>query len=150
MAHENGRDEYSGIYGYLSLGDFDYMRGCFEIFKLHLDETGDLQKARELFFKHTLEPYYSPIFDGLNTNVGDVVYRLSDYLTEEERQLMIAYPSEQGSLVFDDNPWDSLEDWRKQWEHNRQNSIPDFDFQHKLNTNNILELIQGIDITITG
>ncbi len=61
----------------------------------------------ELFFKLALQGFYSPMMDGMKSDAGHIIYRLSDYLTPEERQ---------GIVVYHSNPETSLDDWRTEWE----------------------------------
>lgn len=55
------------------------------------------------------------MWGGLNHRVGDIIYRLSDFVSEEERKRMAIYPADKGSITRETGPWDSLEQWRQQW-----------------------------------
>ena len=81
-----------------------------------LKETTELTNPvkRELLFNIALSPYYSPDGD-LPTNTGNILYRLSEFIPEEERMKIAVYPSEDGPIVQGGAHWDSLEDWRKEW-----------------------------------
>jgi hypothetical protein len=133
----------------LPVGDVPNMLSCFEFFKILSEETGDTEKARNMFFGHVLLGYYSPMFDHLTRDVGDVVYRLSDFLSDTERQAINIYPSDLGSLIVDGDRWDSLEDWRLAWERNRP-LIPYFDFGHGLEVLDLLRITRGGDETATS
>lgn len=90
-------------------------------------------KIIDEFFSWALLPYYTPYLPGdfyrLSQNAGHIIYRLSDFLTEEERQKIAIYPSEKGSMIIKmlsgNVQWDSLEDWRKSWEKEHP-IIPNF------------------------
>lgn len=90
----------------LPLGDLEKLR----------DLVGEYEKnpnlSTELFFSVALIPYYSPMWEGLDQQAGDVIYVLSEFVPEEKRRTMYVYPSSTGSLLEEDVKWDSLEDWR--------------------------------------
>ena len=130
------------------ISDIPYMMSCFEDFKIRLEETGDIGKARNSFFSHVLLGYYDAMFDGLSRNTGNVVYRLSDSLPDVERQMIEIYPSSTGSLAIDGAQWDSLEDWRKEWERNNP-FIPFFDFSPAIEGVELLEIVRVEDKTTT-
>ena len=111
---------------------------CFEELRLmNIDELKKLAKAvkeevsdnktkRLLFFHFALLPYYECLFwDGMSKDAGHIIYRISDFLTKEERCNIEIYPTDGGSIIIDNCAWDSLEDWRKQWEKYHP-VIPDF------------------------
>jgi len=87
----------------------------------------------EGFFSWALLPYYTPFFSGdfygLGKNAGHIIYRLSDFIPEDERRNIPIYPSKDGTLLMKqlegNIQWDSLEDWRKSWEKDHP-IIPDF------------------------
>lgn len=96
------------------IGDIPYLK---ELAKAIKEEINN-EKKLEIFFSYALLPYYQQIdWDGIKTDAGHIIYRLSDFLPEEKRSKIAVYPNRNGgSLILNDNPWDSLEDWRKQWE----------------------------------
>lgn len=74
-------------------------------------------------FSMSLLGYYDAMWGGLDRNAGHIIYRLSDHIPQEEREKISIYPSETGSIVMDAfGPWDSLEDWRKQWKEGIEKS----------------------------
>src|ERR1700733_15342695 len=116
------------LHGDLTVVDDRYLiEHSFEYFKVCLERTGDFKKARDSFFRHALLGFYDCMFDGLKEKAGQWLYRLSDHLSEVERFEMEIYPSETGSLAPDGGRWDSLEDWRRQWE-SYHFEIPRYDF----------------------
>jgi hypothetical protein len=130
----------------LPLVDTKYLvEHSFEWFKSTLDETGDRPKARDVFFSSALMGFYDPTYMGLGTEAGHIVYRLSDHLSEAERSTIKIYPSPTGSLSINGNRWDSLEDWRKEWE-SLPDEIPHFDFGRGLKEAlGLPELLQSAD-----
>jgi len=97
------------------IGDIPYLK---ELARAIKEDRMDFEKGVEWFFHCALLPYYQPIdWDGMNIDAGHIIYRLSDFLPEEKRSKIEIYPNPHGgSLIINDYPWDSLEDWRKQWE----------------------------------
>lgn len=107
----------------LPIGDIEYLKRLAKTFKEHRNETGNL----EFFFSFALMSFYDCMWEGLGTNAGHVVYRLSDFISEEERSIIKIYPSKDGSIIDEKiYPWASLEDWRKEWEELYHSNIPDF------------------------
>jgi hypothetical protein len=103
----------------LPVGDIEHIRWIVKYFKEHRDNI-----SVGSFFMMVLEPFYDCMWDGLNTVAGHVIYRLSDFVSEEERIKISIYPSENGSLIIDEGfglgRWYSLEQWRKEWERYHQ------------------------------
>jgi hypothetical protein len=97
------------------IGDIPYLK---ELARAIKEDRMDFEKGVEWFFHCALLPYYQPIdWDGMNIDAGHIIYRLSDFLPEEKRSKIEIYPNPHGgSLIINDYHWDSLEDWRKQWE----------------------------------
>lgn len=94
------------------------------------------------FFQRCLDFYYSPLEEGMSGNVGHILYRLSDYLPLEKRQKIVIYPSDTGSIIQDGEPWDTLQDWRKDWE-NRYPYIPYFPISTKRLSGEIILALQS-------
>lgn len=98
----------------------------------YIKEHGTNSEIIESFFSWALYPYYCPRgidWDGMTTNAGHIIYRLSDFLQEEKRKNIAIYPNDKGSLMIEMYErsvcWDSLEDWRKKWKKYYP-IIPDF------------------------
>ena len=89
----------------------DWLR---KLIAYHLETFGEIRK--DLFFSEALLGYYDCMWEGMTAITGHVVYRLSDSLSEAERQTVTIYPSPEGSIVHKETFWDSLEDWRHSWE----------------------------------
>lgn len=106
----------------------------FEGVKQIMQERGEDERfGRKLLFSFGLLGYYDALHGGLETAVGHALYRLSDHVPEEERHSMKIYPSLDGSLTVGGNPWDSLEDWRREWKKEYP-FIPLINFQTLLET----------------
>jgi len=122
------------------VADAAWFKKNLEHIKKFINEGGNIQQARELLFSAILVGYYDCMWGGMDRDVGHLLYRLSDFIGEEERRQMMIYPSEDG-MIFDYDLflWDSLEDWRKQWEKSHP-IIPEFDFQKHLEAIQILRL----------
>jgi len=71
--------------------------------------------TREWFFSLALESYFSPLCDGPFAEMGHIIYRLSDFLLEEERKSILIYPNDDGQILLGSVLWLSLEDWRNEW-----------------------------------
>jgi hypothetical protein len=69
-----------------------------------------------IFFRHVLAPFYDCVWDGLKTEAGHAVYRLSDLVPQEVRQVIEIYPRKDG--------WDTLEDFRREWEDLHPEGVP--------------------------
>ena len=73
----------------------------------------------EHFFSLALFAFYDVMDEeGINGTTGHIIYRMSDAVIEKQRETIPIYPDSTGSLILPDegDPWDSLEDWRKQWQ----------------------------------
>jgi hypothetical protein len=79
----------------------------------------------DLFFKLALYPYYDCLWKGVNVNCGHFIYRLSDHLPKEKREIITIHSSESGSIITEFGLVDSLEDWRHIWEKEHK-EIPTF------------------------
>jgi hypothetical protein len=92
--------------------DVNDMRKLVKIYRKH-------EMEMDFFFFCALMPYYQTeeCETYLDQLAGHVIYRLSDSIPKEKREIMHVYPNNEGSLIIDEHKWDSLEDWRKQWEH---------------------------------
>ena len=101
--------------GYLPIGDLDYLKELLDSCKKSKGKVS-LEKLLESFFSLALVPFYDPMWDGLKTHAGHVIYRLSDSVPEEKRRNIAIYPANNGSLIMDKYPWASLEDWRAEWQ----------------------------------
>lgn len=64
--------------------------------------------------------YYDCMWNGMRSEVGDIIFRISDLMDEEERRMILVYPNRDGSIDAEGGKWDSLEDWRQAWEDQRQ------------------------------
>jgi len=116
---DHTHQDSSYITSELPVGDIDWLR------KLVSQYKDNPELSVEFFFRFALLGYYDGMWSGLQRICGDVVYRLSDFVLPEDRKKMLIYPSSNGSLITDDCPWDSLEDWRGEWEKSR-GAIPFF------------------------
>jgi hypothetical protein len=98
----------------LPVGDIEHLKRLTKTFSEHKGEQGNL----EMFFMFALLPYYEFIsYDGLDRRTGHVIYNLSNFVKQEDREKIIVFRTEKGSIVDEEGKaWDSLEDWRKQWE----------------------------------
>jgi len=108
-------------FGRPSVCDEGYLKILLQHYKKHKDDPRDLR----LFFSMALEPWHSPLYESFKPNVGHIIYRLSDSVPQEEREVMPVCQSRTGSLTIRGKPWYSLEDWRKEWERNNA-PIPEF------------------------
>jgi hypothetical protein len=119
----NGEQDHthkdSSIIPELSVGDIDWLKTLASQYK------DNPELSAKFFFEFALLGYYDAMWSGLQRICGDVVYRLSDFALPEDRKKMWVYPSRNGSLITDDQRWDSLEDWRGKWEKSR-GTIPFF------------------------
>lgn len=117
--------EIDPSFSYNPIGNIEDVRKFVHEFTAH----GDLKR----FFSDSLEPFYDAMYDGLRPNAGHVLYRLSDFVDEQERKEIAIYPSSDGSLnvpheqegggvVYSKS--NSLEDWRKSWEKCTDGVIP--------------------------
>ena len=89
----------------------EYLRNLLSWFK----ENPEFTSVKD-FFIRALEPYYiSCIQGGMKTELGHIIYRLSDRIDKERREQIIVY-SPNGT---------NLEQWREDWETQSDN-IPDF------------------------
>lgn len=103
----------------LPIADVPHLRKLAETYRDDPDFTTDF------FFSLALRGFYDAMWDGLNATAGHIIYRLSDTIEKPQRETMDIYPSPTGSIIFEHKSgknhgyvdrWDSLEDWRKQWE----------------------------------
>lgn len=106
----------------LPTADREYVLKLIELVKI-----GYITDIRH-FFMDGLVGYYDCMFSGMSTEVGHLMYRLSDFVPLEQRQIMMIYPSTNGSIIAEDGTWDSLEDFRKAWE-GHFSEIPEFDLR---------------------
>ncbi|GEM_PF-6533009 len=109
----------------------------------------DWTTERELFFSVALLPYYDGgiTWEGMDAEVGHIIYRLTDLVDPDDRKAFAIYPSSDGSVTtkyeyeYDHEErevkWDSLEDWRREWERTNPN-IPD----HSIVNEFIMEHLQ--------
>ena len=102
------------FYKDLPLGDVEWLR------KLVYKYRDNPNFSKQSLFSHALLGYYDVMWSGLESVTADLIYRLSDFVPEDERKTMHIYPSPDGSIVRGDGKWDSLEDWREQWEKHRR------------------------------
>lgn len=79
----------------------------------------------ELFFGLALKFYTDPTEPGMDTQVGHMIYRLSDSVPQDIRKKIAIYPNEEGLIVEQGVHWTSLEDFRTEWE-GRYSHIPEF------------------------
>jgi len=123
---EQGRFKNDSFDG-LPIGDVPYLRELVQDYKDNLDFT------TEWFFSYALLGFYDAMWDGLNGTAGHIIYRLSDAIEKSQRETMHIYPSSTGSIIIIERGmgedegvrWDSLEDWRKQWERDNP-VIPEY------------------------
>lgn len=88
-----------------------------ELTRLIAEHAENFNNPVESFFMWALEPYYSPLWDGGDRGVLDIVYRLSDRISQVERRRIMVYPSPTGEILLEDGRWDSLEQFRREWEN---------------------------------
>lgn len=117
--------EIDPSFSYSPIGNIEDVRTFVQKFRV----DGNLER----FFSDSLKPFYGAMYAGLRPNAGHVLYRLSDFVDEQERNKIPIYPGSDGSL---DVPyeqeggeatyskWNSLEDWRKSWEQKTDGLIP--------------------------
>src|SRR3990167_11295994 len=96
----------------LSVGDADYVKKSVDFIKI-LKENSSKNKSelRKALFSTLLTPYYDCMFEGMDIDVGNFIYRLSDLILEDEREKIEIYP--------DGEDWYNLNDWRKEWSRNK-------------------------------
>lgn len=133
-------------YAGLPLADIPHLQKYAEFLKTYVEETGDLEGARKRFFSGILVGFYDAMWSGIKEEVGHILYRLCEFVSLEERQMMMIYPSDDGSIIdihdtLSGEPvfWDSLEDWRHQWEEYHP-VIPEFDFQKKFEARKMFQV----------
>jgi hypothetical protein len=122
--YEENKQRYEKESGYLPDSTLETLR---ELVYLHRDHPDEI--SVEYVFKQALLGYYDPMWNGLRQEAGDIIFRLSDFIPREEREKIDVYPSQNGSLSIRGWQYDSLEDWRKQWEEDRGGNIPYFQEQ---------------------
>lgn len=124
----------------LPIADTAYLRENLKVLRWYVGNGGDREEGRKHFFSSVLLGYYDALWDGLDKTAGHLLYRLSDFLHEDERKRMMIYPSSDGSIIDAElGSWDSLEDWRAHWEKTHP-VIPEFDFQKHLGIPELLHL----------
>ncbi|MCH8003379.1 MAG: hypothetical protein IH934_02010 [Nanoarchaeota archaeon] len=103
--------DHDSFYGNLP-EDLDYLKSLAQMLK-----EGKIDEVKELF-PFALLPFYDAMWKdvGLSQITGHLIYRLSDFVSEEERQHLDIYGSDDGSIMINERRLDSLEDWRKKWE----------------------------------
>jgi hypothetical protein len=122
------------------IADASWLKKNLEYLRKYFYKGGNAKESRKLLFTSMLCGYYDCMWGGLQRDIGHVIYRLSDLLSEDERRQMKIYPSSDGSILVEEGDrWDSLEDWRKLWEKSHP-IIPEFDFQKHLEATQILGL----------
>lgn len=109
----------------LPVGDIDGLKKLLAYFKEIKEKEGLNSESMKSFFGLALVSHYDCMWEGLRIEAGHMIYRLSDQIPPERRQTIPIYPYEDGSIKRQDGNWDSLEDWRKQWEKYNPN-IPEF------------------------
>lgn len=103
----------------LPVGDIESLKRVFEciegIQKSHDEDGTEWDSFRKLkfFFMQALYPFYDCMWDGMETKVGHIIYRLSDLVPIELRTKIVCYLGK-----------DTLENFRKEWEEN-YNNIPE-------------------------
>jgi len=87
----------------------------------------------KMFFWLSTHSFYSPMHTGLDRDVGNFIYRLSDKIPEDIRSEIGMYPNDRGTIYEKDSAgdtvqWDSLQQWREEWEHIAEGNfdIPEF------------------------
>ncbi|VVB82657.1 Uncharacterised protein [uncultured archaeon] len=123
---------YEDIYGETKTFDVKDLKELANRLEKHIGKYPDYNII-DGFFSWALFPYYTPClpndFYGITKNAGHIIYRLSDFLSEETRKNIHIYPHEKGMVILKQLEgnvrWDSLEDWRKEWKKNNS-YIPDF------------------------
>lgn len=130
----------------LPLGDLAYLERTIELCR---KTSADSENDIKFFFLMALTPYFDGIFyEGLDPRVGNFLYRLSDFLSEERRRQIEIYPARAGEnadVIIDGNLWYSLEEWRKMWEkQNAPYSIPHISFAKKLEKRDLIFLLPAL------
>lgn len=115
-----------------------------DIYRENVARTGDLQGSRRVFFEDILTPYY---IDGVARGgeeelVEHLVYWLSGFLTEAERQNTPIYPTEGGPIIIEGVAWDSLENWRNCFACDPYHKLPPID-TNSPELAQLLELVSG-------
>jgi len=117
--------EIDPSFSYSPIGNIEDVRTFVQKFR----GDGNLER----FFSDSLMPFYDALYDSLRSNAGHVLYRLSDFVDEQERKKIAIYPGSDGSLDVSHeqeggeatySKWNSLEDWRKSWEQTTDGLIP--------------------------
>ena len=61
---------------------------------------------------------------GIAPVAGHIIYRLSDFVDEDQRRTIVLYPNSTGSVIDNGESCDSLEDWRVNWISIYKDGIP--------------------------
>lgn len=101
--------------------------------KQRLPNKSDLELLG-LFFSNALTPYYDCMWDGMEPEVGHIIYRLSDNVPDDIRSCILIYPK----MGKDEERWVTLSEWREEWERNCPEGIPNFDSLPKVDRANFL------------
>jgi len=91
----------------LPVGDVQHIKNCLELADAIRDRD-DVIGTLSVFFSHVVAPFYDCMWDGMSTEAGHTVYRLSDQVPCDVRARIDVYPGTDG--------WHSLEDFRREWE----------------------------------
>lgn len=105
--HNENKNE-ADVFSELPVGTVAKLKRCFALLQ-SLEESLSKSELLHLFFREALTPYYDCMYSGLQSNVGHIIYRLSDNVEESLRRKIEIYPNLNG------NGWVSLEDWRNEW-----------------------------------
>jgi len=112
----------------LPVGGIESLKNSLEMIKrlreIKQQEGEPVNKDEEIafFFSHALTPFYDCMWDGMKTEAGHIVYRLSDRLDKSFRETIMIYPRSS----YSGGGWNTLEDWRKEWEKLNPEGIPEF------------------------
>lgn len=102
----------------LPVGDIKWIKKVLIYYQeLKAEDPSFYSKHVPPFFMEVITPFYDCMWDGMTRDAGHVIYRLSDSVPKEVRESLAVYPNgETGSLMHDGGFWNSLEDWRREWE----------------------------------
>ena len=97
--------------------DAEHVRSLLSLLN-SLRATGEMSEPelRAFFMQHAIGEWYSPLCDGMDTQIGHVLYRLTDFVEAEERASV--------RLCHGEDSWVTVEGWRQEWERMHPQGIP--------------------------